>query len=108
MVLPIATLTVGLNAFLLIAGFLFVIGFFGVLLRRNALIMLMSLELMLNASNVALVGFSRYHGTLDGILFVFFIIPIAAAEVAVGLAIIVALYRRRETVMVNELNALKN
>ncbi len=101
-------MTIGLNAYLLVAGLLFAIGFFGVLLRRNVLIIYMGLELMLNGVNLALVAFSRYNNTMDGNLFVFFIITVAAAEVAVGLAIIVALYRRKQTVMVNELNALKN
>ncbi len=99
-------MTVGLNAFLIVAGFLFAIGFLGVLLRKNTLVMYMSLELMLNAVNLALIAFSRYNGTMDGNLFVFFIITVAAAEVAVGLAIIVALFRRRQTVMVDQLNVL--
>lgn len=99
-------MTVGLNAFILLSGLLFAIGFLGVLLRKNTLVIYMSLELMLNAVNLALVAFSRYNGTMDGNLFVFFIITVAAAEVAVGLAIIVALYRKRQTVMVDELNAL--
>lgn len=99
-------MTVGINAFLLVAGWLFAIGLLGVLLRKNTLVIYMSLELMLNAVNLALVAFSRYNNTMDGNLFVFFIITVAAAEVAVGLAIVVALYRRRQTVMVNELNSL--
>ena len=99
-------MSVGLNAFILVAGLLFAIGFLGVILRRNTLVIYMSLELMLNAVNIALVAFSRYNGTMDGNLFVFFIITVAAAEVAVGLAIIVALFRRRQTVMVDNLNAL--
>ncbi len=101
-------MTVGLNAFILVAGMLFAIGLLGVLLRKNTLVIYMSLELMLNAVNLALVAFSRYNGTMDGNLFVFFIITVAAAEVAVGLAIIVALYRRRQTVMVDQLNALSH
>ena len=101
-------MTISLNAFLLVAGLLFAIGFFGVLLRRNTLVLYMCLELMLNATTLALVAFSRFNGTADGNTFVFFIITVAAAEVAVGLAIIVQLYRRRGTVMVEELNALKN
>ena len=101
-------MTVGLNHYLLLAFMLFVIGFFGVLLRRNALVVLMSLELMLNASNLALVAFSRFNGTMDGNLFVFFIITVAAAEVAVGLAILVALYRRRQTVILTEMDLLKD
>lgn len=99
-------MTVGLNAFILVAGMLFAIGLLGVLLRKNTLVIYMSLELMLNAVNLALVAFSRYNGTMDGNLFVFFIITVAAAEVAVGLAIIVALFRKRQTVMVDNLNAL--
>lgn len=101
-------MTVGLNAFLIVSGLLFTIGFFGVLLRRNTLVIYMCLELMLNAVNLALVGFSRYNNNLDGSVFVFFIITVAAAEVAVGLAIIVALYRRRQTVMVDELSAMRD
>lgn len=101
-------MTVGLNAFILIAGLLFAVGLFGVVLRQNTLVIYMSLELMLNAINLALVAFSRYNGFMDGNLFVFFIITVAAAEVAVGLAIIVALFRRRQTVMVNYLNTLSH
>ena len=99
-------MTIGLNAFLMVSGLLFSIGIFGVILRRNTLVIYMSLELMLNAVNLALVSFSRYNGTMDGNIFVFFIITVAAAEVAVGLAIVVALYRRRQSVMVDEINAL--
>ena len=99
-------MTVGLNAFILLAGMLFAIGLLGVLLRKNTLVIYMSLELMLNAVNLALIAFSRFNGTMDGNLFVFFIITVAAAEVAVGLAIIVALFRKRQSVMVDNLNAL--
>ena len=99
-------MTVGLNAFILVAGLLFAIGLLGVILRRNTIVIYMSLELMLNGVNLALIAFSRYNGTMDGNLFVFFIITVAAAEVALGLAIVVALYRRRQTVMVDQLNAL--
>jgi len=98
----------GLNTYVTLSALLFVIGFFGVLLRKNTLVIFMSLELMLVASTLALVAFSRFNGTLDGNVFVFFILTIAAAEVAVGLAIIVALFRMRRTVQVDELNALKN
>jgi len=101
-------MTLSLNSFLLISGLLFAIGFFGVLLRRNALVIFMSLELMLNASILALVAFSRFNGTMDGNLFVFFIITVAAAEIAVGLAIIVSLFRKRQSVMVEQLSSLKN
>ena len=97
----------GVNDLLIVAGLLFAIGFFGVLFRRNTLVILMCLELMLNAVNIALVSFSRYNNTMDGNLCVFFIITVAAAEVAVGLAILVALYRKRKTVMVEKLDSLK-
>ena len=99
-------MTVGLNAFILVAGLLFAIGMFGVVLRKNTLVIYMSLELMLNAVILALVAFSRYNGTMDGNLFVFFIITVAAAEVALGLAIIVALFRLRQSVMVDQLTSL--
>lgn len=101
-------MTVGLNEYLYLSAVLFAIGFLGVLVRKNTLIIYMCLELMLVASTVALVAFSRFNGTMDGNVFVFFILTVAAAEVAVGLAIIVALFRRRQTIDVGELNALKN
>lgn len=97
-----------LNSFLLVSGLLFAIGFFGVLLRRNALVVFMSLELMLNAAILGFAAFSRFNGIMDGNLFVFFIITVAAAEIAVGLAIIVALFRKRQTVMLEQLSSLKN
>jgi NADH-quinone oxidoreductase subunit K len=84
------------------------VGLLGVTLRQNTLVIYMSLELMLNAVNLAFVAFSRYNGTMDGNLFVFFIITVAAAEVALGLAIIVALFRRRQSVMVDQLNSLSH
>ena len=99
-------MTVGLNAFILVASLLFAIGMFGVILRKNTLVIYMSLELMLNGVILALVAFSRYNGTMDGNLFVFFIITVAAAEVALGLAIIVALFRLRQSVMVDQLTSL--
>ena len=99
-------MTVGLNAFILVAGLLFAIGMFGVILRKNTLVIYMSLELMLNGVILALVAFSRYNGTMDGNLFVFFLITVAAAEVALGLAIIVALFRLRQSVMVDQLTSL--
>lgn len=101
-------MSAGLDSYLLLSALLFAIGFFGVLLRKNTLVIYMCLELMLIASTLALVAFSRFNGTMDGNVFVFFILTVAAAEVAVGLAIIVALFRRRQTVQVEELNALKN
>lgn len=101
-------MSVGLEDYLAVSGLLFAIGFFGVLLRRNTLVIYMGLELMLNASTLALVAFSRYNNTMDGNVFVFFIITVAAAEVAVGLAIIVALFRKRQTIQVDQQNALRN
>lgn len=97
-----------LHSYLTVAAFLFIIGFFGVLLRRNTLIVYMSLELMLNAINLTLVAFSRYNNAMDGALFVFFIITVAAAEVAVGLAIIVALFKKKQSVMLDKLTALNS
>lgn len=103
---------VTLNDYLLVSGLLFALGFAGVLLRRNIIIIFMALELMLNAANLSLVAFSRF-GTVNGLpnyngqMLVFFIITVAAAEVAVGLAIIVALYRARQTTNVEDLNTLK-
>ena len=99
---------VGLNHYLLLSALLFAVGFFGVLLRRNTLVVYMCLELMLSASTLAAVAFSHFNGTMDGNIFVFFIITVAAAEVAVGLAIIVALFRLRHTVQLEELTALKH
>ena len=98
----------GLETYLALSALLFAIGFFGVLLRKNTLVIYMCLELMLLASTLALVAFSKFQGTLDGAVFVFFILTIAAAEVAVGLAIIVALFRKRHSVAVNDLNLLKH
>ena len=96
-----------LNHYLLVSGALFSIGLLGVIVRRNLLIIYMSLELMLNAANVALVAMSRFNGNLDGQVMVFFIITVAAAEVAVGLALIVALYRKRRTAEVEDLATMK-
>ncbi len=110
-----------LNDYLLVSGMLFAIGFAGVMLRRNIIIIFMCLELMLNAANLSLVAFSRFNLTArilpDGThtlvpnynaqILVFFIITVAAAEVAVGLAIIVALYRARQTTHVEDITSLK-
>ncbi|MEO6848225.1 MAG: NADH-quinone oxidoreductase subunit NuoK [Chthoniobacterales bacterium] len=106
-------MTVSLDHYLLVSGLLFAIGLAGVLLRRNIIIIFMCLELMLNAANLSLVAFSRYNLTDTGLpnynaqVFVFFIITVAAAEVAVGLAVIVALYRARRTTHVEDLNRMK-
>ena len=86
---------------LLLSALLFVIGTFGVLVRRNAIIIFLAIELQLNAVNVALVAFSNLHG-IDGQVFVFFVMTVAAAEAAVGLAIIISIFRHYETVDVNK------
>lgn len=96
-----------LQHYLVVSGLLFTLGLTGVVVRRNALIVYMSLEIMLNASNLALVAFSKFNHALNGQVFVFFTITVAAAEVAVGLAIIVALFRRKQTVRVDELTSLR-
>jgi NADH-quinone oxidoreductase subunit K len=93
--------------YLVVSMLLFALGLAGVLIRRNLLIIYMSLELMLNAANLALVAFSRFNANLDGQVFVFFIVTVAAAEVAVGLALIVALYRKRQTAHVEDLRTMK-
>ncbi len=98
---------IGLTHYLVVSALLFCLGLLGVLTRRNLLIMFMSLELMLNAANLALVAFSRFNNMLDGQVLVFFIITVAAAEVAVGLALIVALFRRRQSVQVEDLASMK-
>ncbi|MGO8677935.1 MAG: NADH-quinone oxidoreductase subunit NuoK [Limisphaerales bacterium] len=100
-------MSVGLEHYLVVSALLFALGLLGVILRRNLLVIYMSLELMLNAGNLALVAFSRYSGNLDGQVFVFFVITVAAAEVAVGLALIVALYRKRQTAHVEDLTLMK-
>jgi NADH-quinone oxidoreductase subunit K len=88
-----AATAVGLNHYLFLSALLFVVGMLGVLLRRNAIVILMSIELMLNAVNVSFVAFSKYGGSLDGQIAVFFVMTIAAAEAGVGLAIITATYK---------------
>jgi NADH-quinone oxidoreductase subunit K len=100
-------MNVGLEHYLVVSILLFCLGLLGVIVRRNLLVIYMSLELMLNAANLALVAFSRYTDSLDGQVFVFFIITVAAAEVSVGLALIVALYRKRQTAHVEDLTTLK-
>jgi len=90
-----------------LSALVFTIGLVGVLVRRNALVIFMSIELMLNAANLAFVAFARALGSVDGQVFVFFVMTVAAAEVAVGLAIIVNLFRLRETVFVDEINLLR-
>jgi NADH-quinone oxidoreductase subunit K len=100
-------MTPGLEHYLVVSALLFSLGLLGAITGRNLLIIYMSLELMLNSANLALVAFSRFNANLDGQVMVFFIITVAAAEVAVGLALIVALYRKRQTVQVEDLTSLK-
>jgi len=96
-----------LNHYLIVSGLLFALGIAGVIIRRNALVIYMALEMNLNAANLALIAFSKFNKLIDGQILVFFIIAIAAAEVAVGLAIIVALYRRKQTISVDELTTMR-
>jgi NADH-quinone oxidoreductase subunit K len=100
-------MSVGLEHYIGVSILLFCLGLWGVVVRRNVLIIYMSIELMLNAANLALVAFSRYNNNINGQIMVFFIITVAAAEVAVGLALIVALYRKRQTAQVEDLAAMK-
>ncbi len=97
-----------LHECLLLSTLLFVIGLAGVVIRRNVLVVFMSIELMLNATNLLFVAFSREQGVLDGQIAAFFIIAVAAAEAAVGLAIVIAIFRNRGTVKVDELNLMKH
>ncbi|MCA0365488.1 MAG: NADH-quinone oxidoreductase subunit NuoK [Bacteroidetes bacterium] len=94
--------------FILLATILFLIGVFGVIIRRNAIIIFMSIELMLNAVNLLLVTFSSYNSDINGQIFVFFIMAVAAAEVAVGLAIIVMIFRNIKTIDTSLLNKLRD
>ena len=96
-----------LAAYQILAAVLFTIGIVGVLVRRSALVIFMSIELMLNAVNLSFVAFSRQMGQMDGQIFVFFVMSVAAAEVAVGLAILVAIFRSRETANVDDVHLLK-
>ena len=102
-----------LGDYLVVSAILFTIGLAGVMLRRNLIVILMSLELMLNAANLSLVAFSRFRVGTNGLpdynaqVFVFFVVTVAAAEVAVGLALLVALYRARQTTDVDDITSLK-
>ena len=90
-----------------LSAILFTIGALGVLIRRNAILIFMAVELMLNAANLAFVAFARAHGTLSGQVFVFFVMTVAAAEVAVGLALIVSIFRTKHNIDVDQLSSLK-
>ncbi|OHB86237.1 MAG: NADH-quinone oxidoreductase subunit K [Planctomycetes bacterium RIFCSPHIGHO2_02_FULL_40_12] len=96
-----------LTWYLILSGMLFTIGAVGVLIRRNAIVIFMCIELMLNAVNLAFVTFARQLNSMDGQIFVFFIMTVAAAEAAVGLAIIIAIYRNKATVNVDNINLMK-
>jgi NADH-quinone oxidoreductase subunit K len=98
---------VHLTWYLIVSALVFCIGAGGVLTRRNPLVVLLCIELMLNASNLALVGFSRMHGNMDGQIFALIVMVVAACEVAIGLGLIVALFRRRLPIDVDELRELQ-
>jgi NADH-quinone oxidoreductase subunit K len=100
-------MSIGAHHFLMLSAVLFGIGMIGVLARRNVIIILMSIELMLNSANLALVTFSRYLGNINGQIFAFLVMVVAACEVAVGLAIILALFRNKDTVDVDKVNIMK-
>lgn len=100
--------TVPIQYYIFISAVLFSIGVLGVLFRRNAIIIFMSIELMLNSVNLLLVAFSTYHNDASGQVFVFFIMAVAAAEVAVGLAILVTIFRNVHSVDIDELKSLKH
>lgn len=100
-------LPVPLEHYLVVAGILFILGVIGVMVRRNAIVTLMSIELMLNAANLLLIVFARVHNDIGGQIMVFFVLTVAAAEAAVGLAILVAVYRRKGSIDVDGLNLLK-
>jgi NADH-quinone oxidoreductase subunit K len=98
---------VGTNAYLLLSALLFTIGVVGVLVRRNAIVVFMCIELMLNAVNLSLIAFARRAGSLDGQVLAFFVMVVAAAEVVVGLGILVAIFRKRSSTSVDDVNLLK-
>jgi len=93
--------------YLILSAFMFTVGIVGVLTRRNAIVVFMCIELMLNSANLTLITYSSYLGDVAGQLFVFFVMSVAAAEAAVGLAIIIAIYRNKLTVNIDEINFLK-
>ena len=93
--------------FITLSAILFTIGAVGVLISRNAIIIFMSIELMLNSANLAFVTYARYYQSLEGQIFVFFVMAVAAAEVAVGLALIVAIFQSKKSINVDEINSLK-
>lgn len=96
-----------LNSYLILSAILFAIGTIGVLTRRNAIVIFMCVELMLNAVNLTFIAFSKYLGNLDGQIFVFFVMTVAAAEAAVGLALMIAFFKNRESIDVEDMNMMK-
>ncbi len=100
-------MSIPLPYYLGVSAVLFVIGVAGVLTRRNAIVVFMSIELMLNSVNLTLVAFSAFLGDVTGLVLVFFVMAVAAAEAAVGLAIVISVFRNRQTVNINEINILK-
>ncbi len=105
--MPSEMLNVGINHYLILSAVLFVLGMLGVLLRRNAIVILMSIELMLNAVNVSFIAFSRYAGNIDGQVMVFFVMTIAAAEAAVGLALAVTIFKKFKEVNIRFFEHMK-
>jgi len=99
--------TIPINYYLILAAMIFVTGVVGVLTRRNAIIIFMSIEMMLNSVNLTFVAFASYMGDTAGQIFVFFVMAVAAAEAAIGLAIVLALFRNKKTVYVDEVNVMK-
>ena len=99
--------SVPIDHYLVLASILFMIGVVGVMTRRNALVILMSVELMLNAANLTFLAFSRLHGDQQGHVMVFFVIAVAAAEAAVGLAIVLSIFRHKRSVNVDDIRALR-
>ncbi len=99
--------TIPIEYFVLLSAILFIMGVLGVLIRRNAIMIFMAIELMLNSANLALVAFARQWGQISGQLIVFFVITVAAAEVAVGLALIVAIFRTKHSIDIDELHAME-
>ena len=97
---------VDIEAYILLSAVLFTLGAMGVVLRRNAILVFMSVELMLNSANLALVAFANQWGEVDGQIFVFFVITVAASEVAIGLALIVAIFRHRQSINIDELHQM--
>jgi NADH-quinone oxidoreductase subunit K len=104
--LPVAG-TVPLGWYIILSGLLFTVGAVGVLIKRNPIVIFMCIELMLNASNLAFIAFGRYLGNPGGMMFTIFVLAVAAAEVAVGLGILISIFRSRENISVDELNMMQ-